>query len=45
MKLIPEVKELIKGKKRKIDGCAFIFEREIDERVKNLCKKVPEGTQ
>ncbi len=43
MKLIPEVKELIKGKKRKIDGCSFVFDGEIDKRIKNLCKKVPEG--
>lgn len=43
MNLIPEVKDLKKGNRRKVNGCKFTFNGDIDERVIKLCGKVPYG--
>ena len=43
MKLIPSVKEQIKGEKVEIKGCTFNFESGCDERLINISKKVPQG--
>ena len=43
MYLIPEVKRVVKGEKKAINGCKFFFPENIDERVKKICEKVPCG--
>lgn len=44
MKLIPQVKEIIKGEKISIDGYAFVLPEGCDERIVNLTKKAPNGS-
>ena len=43
MKLIPSVKNQIKGDKIEIKGCTFKFEKGCDERLVKASKKVPQG--
>lgn len=45
MIFLPQVKEAIKGKKRSITGCKFIFPANCDERLINLSKKIPTGNK
>ena len=43
MKLLPEVKELIKGERKEIKGYMFILPEGCDQRLATLAKKAPVG--
>ena len=43
MKLIPEVKEIIKGEKRIVNGCKFELPDNCDARISLITEKVPKG--
>ncbi len=43
MYLIPEVKSAKAGQRKELKGCTFSFPQGIDERIKRLCEKVPQG--